>query len=90
MIGTGYVGLVSGVCFSDFGHDVVCVDKIAAKVDTLLAGGVPGAAGGSPSGHSPRQRAGCPPCLPLGSADLRLVLSGLASCSFWRKKKLFL
>ena len=41
MIGTGYVGLVSGVCFSDFGHDVVCVDKIAAKVDTLLAGGVP-------------------------------------------------
>jgi UDPglucose 6-dehydrogenase len=27
MIGTGYVGLVSGVCFSDFGHDVVCVDK---------------------------------------------------------------
>ena len=41
MIGAGYVGLVSGVCFSDFGHDVVCVDKIAAKVDTLLAGGVP-------------------------------------------------
>ena len=27
MIGTGYVGLVSGVCFSDFGHDVICVDK---------------------------------------------------------------
>ena len=27
MIGTGYVGLVSGVCFSDFGHEVVCVDK---------------------------------------------------------------
>jgi UDPglucose 6-dehydrogenase len=41
MIGTGYVGLVSGVCFSDFGHEVVCVDKIAAKVDTLRAGGVP-------------------------------------------------
>jgi UDPglucose 6-dehydrogenase len=41
MIGTGYVGLVSGVCFSDFGHDVVCVDKIAAKVETLRAGGVP-------------------------------------------------
>jgi UDPglucose 6-dehydrogenase len=41
MIGTGYVGLVSGVCFSDFGHEVVCVDKIAAKVETLRAGGVP-------------------------------------------------
>ncbi|MGG7566222.1 UDP-glucose dehydrogenase family protein [Rhodovulum sp. DZ06] len=41
MIGTGYVGLVSGVCFSDFGHDVVCVDKIEAKVETLRAGGVP-------------------------------------------------
>jgi UDPglucose 6-dehydrogenase len=41
MIGTGYVGLVSGVCFSDFGHDVVCVDKLEAKVATLRAGEVP-------------------------------------------------
>lgn len=41
MIGTGYVGLVSGVCFSDFGHDVVCVDKIPAKIDKLNAGEVP-------------------------------------------------
>ena len=41
MIGTGYVGLVSGVCFSDFGHDVVCVDKIQAKIDKLNAGAVP-------------------------------------------------
>lgn len=41
MIGTGYVGLVSGVCFSDFGHDVVCVDKLQEKVETLRAGGVP-------------------------------------------------
>lgn len=41
MIGTGYVGLVSGVCFSDFGHDVVCVDKDARKIDSLLAGEVP-------------------------------------------------
>ena len=38
MIGTGYVGLVSGVCFSDFGHDVVCVDRIAEKVETLRRG----------------------------------------------------
>ena len=32
MIGSGYVGLVSGACLSDFGHDVVCVDKDAAKI----------------------------------------------------------
>ncbi|EEX11477.1 udp-glucose 6-dehydrogenase [Ruegeria lacuscaerulensis ITI-1157] len=41
MIGTGYVGLVSGVCFSDFGHDVICVDKAAAKIQMLQAGEVP-------------------------------------------------
>ncbi|MEM6462234.1 MAG: UDP-glucose/GDP-mannose dehydrogenase family protein [Pseudomonadota bacterium] len=41
MIGTGYVGLVSGVCFSDFGHDVVCVDKHAHKIAMLEAGEVP-------------------------------------------------
>ena len=41
MIGTGYVGLVSGVCFSDFGHDVVCVDKDPAKIEKLRAGEVP-------------------------------------------------
>ncbi len=41
MIGTGYVGLVSGVCFSDFGHDVVCVDKDPAKIEKLKTGIVP-------------------------------------------------
>ncbi|MFP4239943.1 MAG: NAD(P)-binding domain-containing protein, partial [Rhodosalinus sp.] len=41
MIGTGYVGLVSGVCLSDFGHEVVCVDKDAAKVERLKRGEVP-------------------------------------------------
>ncbi|WP_171212414.1 UDP-glucose/GDP-mannose dehydrogenase family protein [Ruegeria sp. HKCCA5426] len=41
MIGTGYVGLVSGVCFSDFGHDVICVDKAAQKIEMLQAGKVP-------------------------------------------------
>ncbi|WP_109806110.1 UDP-glucose dehydrogenase family protein [Sphingosinithalassobacter portus] len=35
MIGTGYVGLVSGACFSDFGHEVICVDKDARKIDLL-------------------------------------------------------
>ncbi len=41
MIGTGYVGLVSGACFSDFGHDVICVDKDAAKIERLTRGEVP-------------------------------------------------
>ena len=41
MIGTGYVGLVSGVCFSDFGHDVVCVDTSAEKIAKLNSGEVP-------------------------------------------------
>jgi UDPglucose 6-dehydrogenase len=41
MIGSGYVGLVSGACFSDFGHDVVCVDKDASKIDALQAGRMP-------------------------------------------------
>jgi len=41
VIGTGYVGLVSGACFSDFGHHVVCVDKDVAKIDALHAGRIP-------------------------------------------------
>jgi UDPglucose 6-dehydrogenase len=41
MIGSGYVGLVSGACFSDFGHDVTCVDKDEAKIAALNAGRVP-------------------------------------------------
>lgn len=41
MIGTGYVGLVSGVCFSEFGFDVTCVDKDAAKIARLEQGEVP-------------------------------------------------
>ncbi|HEX8191455.1 MAG TPA: UDP-glucose/GDP-mannose dehydrogenase family protein, partial [Allosphingosinicella sp.] len=41
IIGTGYVGLVSGACLSDFGHDVVCVDKDAAKIASLEGGIMP-------------------------------------------------
>jgi UDPglucose 6-dehydrogenase len=41
MIGTGYVGLVSGACFADFGHTVTCVDKDAAKIGQLEAGVLP-------------------------------------------------
>src|SRR5918993_392014 len=41
MVGTGYVGLVSGACFADFGHEVTCVDKDAAKIDALNDGRMP-------------------------------------------------
>ena len=41
MVGSGYVGLVSGVCFADFGHDVICVDTDAGKIDRLKNGEVP-------------------------------------------------
>jgi UDPglucose 6-dehydrogenase len=41
MIGSGYVGLVSGACLSEFGHDVICIDKDPAKVEKLRAGGIP-------------------------------------------------
>ena len=41
MVGSGYVGLVSGACFADFGHDVVCIDKDPAKIDSLKAGIMP-------------------------------------------------
>ena len=41
MIGSGYVGLVSGACFADFGHTVTCIDKDAAKIDRLKRGEIP-------------------------------------------------
>jgi UDPglucose 6-dehydrogenase len=41
MIGSGYVGLVSGACFADFGHEVTCVDKDKGKIDSLIGGAVP-------------------------------------------------
>jgi len=41
MIGTGYVGLVTGTCFSEFGFDVTCVDKIKDKIDLLNKGKIP-------------------------------------------------
>ena len=41
IVGSGYVGLVSGTCLADFGHDVVCVDKDEAKVEALKAGRIP-------------------------------------------------
>ena len=41
MIGAGYVGLVSGACFSEFGHEVTCIDKDAGKIATLRDGDIP-------------------------------------------------
>jgi UDPglucose 6-dehydrogenase len=41
MIGSGYVGLVSGACFADFGHTVVCIDKDASKIERLQRGEIP-------------------------------------------------
>src|ERR1022692_504052 len=41
IIGTGYVGLVTGTCFAEVGHHVICVDNDAAKVKMLQAGGIP-------------------------------------------------
>ena len=40
-VGTGYVGLVSGVCFSEFGYTVICVDKDKSKIDLLKSGKAP-------------------------------------------------
>ena len=41
MIGTGYVGLVSGVCFADLGNNVICVDKDSKKINLLTEGRIP-------------------------------------------------
>ena len=41
MVGSGYVGLVSGACFADFGHEVVCIDKDQSKIDRLREGEMP-------------------------------------------------
>src|SRR5688572_7857036 len=41
IVGTGYVGLVTGTCLADFGHSVVCVDNSSARIETLRKGEIP-------------------------------------------------
>ena len=41
MVGSGYVGLVSGACFADFGHKVCCIDNDPAKIEALKSGKMP-------------------------------------------------
>lgn len=41
MVGAGYVGLVSGACIADFGHQVTCIDKDSIKISALNAGEIP-------------------------------------------------
>ena len=41
MVGSGYVGLVSGACLAQFGHDVICIDKVADKIAQLRKGDIP-------------------------------------------------
>ena len=41
IIGTGYVGLVTGTCFSEFGHEIICIDRDKRKINELLAGKIP-------------------------------------------------
>ena len=41
MVGTGYVGLVSGLCFAEFGYETVCIDKNQSRLNSIIAGKSP-------------------------------------------------
>ncbi len=56
IIGSGYVGLVTGACFADVGHNVICVDNDPRKVEALQAGKVPDLRAGARGNHPPQRR----------------------------------
>src|SRR3954463_13062121 len=79
MIGSGYVGLVSGACFAQFGHDVVCIDKDPAKIDRLKKGGIPIYEPGLDRLGAENVRAGrlsCTTELAVGDADAVFIAVG--------------
>ena len=77
VIGTGYVGLVSGACFADFGHDVTCVDKDAAKIAGLNAGRIPICEPGLDDARAPT----CEPSRLFFTTDLRGRSAAPRPCS---------
>ena len=85
MIGTGYVGLVSGTCFADFGHHVTCVDKDQAKIDALLGGQDADLGAGARRRWSrPTSRAGgwrSPPTWPTALEDAEAVFIAVGTPS---------
>ena len=81
MIGTGYVGLVSAACLSEFGHDVVCVDKDAAKIADLDAGRIPIFEPGLDEVVAANVKAGRPPLSQRKRSSRRFV--GRASRRLW-------
>ena len=85
MIGTGYVGLVSGACFADFGHVVTCVDKDADKIAALSGGEMPIFEPGLDElvGTQRRGRAGSssPPNLPRPCRDADAVFIAVGTPS---------
>ena len=58
MIGTGYVGLVSGACFAQFGFDIVCVDKDRSKIEALERWRIRSSSRSRPAGGDTARRAG--------------------------------
>jgi UDPglucose 6-dehydrogenase len=83
MIGSGYVGLVSGACFADFGHDVICVDLDSAKIAGLRAGKIPIFEPGLDMLVSENMRAGrlsfTTDLAAVGSADVVFIAVGTPS-----------